>query len=228
MPETRLKFPRLGVALDVTVEAGGTEWRGRMLQLSRDAVKVRWPEEPAQLKPGTNVRLRFALPDREFPFSVTASVAQTSPESTILWFVDLEDQQFQRLKDLVDSLLQREWHQVLDEIVTLTPSGAGQGKPPATSPPRPEPPRPEPVEEAPATPEEEVISSSSTESDEGRFKEFLARAGLSNLRFPSSGVLSRQWKEFLSSLGPKHSPTGAPTGKKWTRGGSKDTGSSKG
>jgi len=223
MGGTRPRFPRLGVALDVTVEAGGTQWRGRIVDLSPDAVKVRWPAEAAQLQPGANVRLRFALLDREFPFWVTASVARTSPESTVLWFVDLEDQQFQRLKDLMDSLLQREWQQVLDELVTLTPMGEGQVKPQETSASR-----PEAVEEqARVTPEDEASSSSSTGPDEDRLQELLARSGLSSLRFPSDGALSTQWKEFLSGLGPQQSPTGAPTSKKWAPRGSTRTGSSK-
>ena len=228
MAGTRTRYPRLGVALDVTVEAGGTQWRGRMVDLSRDAVKVRWPAESAQLQPGTNVRLRFALPDREFPFSVTASVARASPESTVLWFVDLDDQQFQRLKDLVDSLLQREWQDVLDELFTLTPSGEGEVKPQETGASRPEPVE----EEVLVTPEDEASSAPSTEpgedtSGEDTSQELLARTGLNSLRFPSDGVLSTQWKEFLGGLGGKQSPTGAPTSKKWASRGSTRTGSSK-
>jgi len=223
MAGTRTRYPRLGVALDVTVEAGGTQWRGRMVDLSRDAVKVRWPAESAQLQPGTNVRLRFALPDREFPFSVTASVARASAESTVLWFVDLEDEQFQRLKDLVDSLLQREWQEVLDELFTLTPSGEGQVKPQETSASRPDPPK----EEVLVTPEDEASSAPSTEPGEDTSQELLARTGLNSLRFPSDGVLSTQWKEFLGGLGGKQSPTGAPTSKKWGSRGSTRTGSSK-
>jgi hypothetical protein len=211
--ETRLRFPRLGAALDVTVEAGGTQWRGRILDLSRDAVKVRWQEGAAGVKPGANVRLQFALRDRELPFWVTASVARTSPESAVLWFVDLEDQQFQRVKDLVDSLLQREWQQVLDELVTLTPPAGGQVKPIGTSPSK-----PEAVEEqGRLTPEEEASSSSSTGPDEDRLHEDLARAGINSLHFPSGGVLSPQWKEFLNGLGPKRSPSGPPIRKKWAR-----------
>ena len=224
MEETRLRFPRLGTALDVTVATGETQWRGRILNLSRDAVKVRWQAEAAQLQPGANVRLQFALRGRELPFWVTASVARTSPESAVLWFVDLEDQQFQRVKDLVDSLLQREWQQVLDELVMPVPSGGVEAKPRETTPSR-----PEPVQEpARPTPEEEATSSSSTDPDKDKLKELLAQTGLNSLHFPGGGVLSPQWKEFLSGLGPKQSPTGAPTGKKWARRGSKDTGSSKG
>ena len=227
MGETRLRFPRLGVALDVTVEAGGTLWRGRIVDLTPAAVKVRWPAEAAQLEPGANVRLQFALPDREFPFWVTASVARTSPESAVLWFVDLEDQQYQRLKDLMDSLLHREWQQVLDELVTPVPSGGGEAKSLATTPPK-----PEPVEEqAPKTAAVEASSSGSADPDEGPSQEFLARAGLNSLHFPGGGVLSPQWKEFLSGLGPKESPSGEstdkPTDKKWVRPRSKDTGRSK-
>jgi len=214
MAGTRTRYPRLSVALDVIVEAGATQWRGRIVNLSPDAVKVRWRAESAQLQPGTDVRLKFALPDREFPFWVTASVARTSPESTVLWFVDLEDQQFQRLKALVDSLLQREWQQVLDEIVALTPPGEGQAMPQGTSASRPEPVE----EEARVTPEEEGNSG---------LRELLARTAISRLRFPRSGVLSTQWKEFLSGLGPQQSPTGAPTSKKWAPRGSTRTGSSK-
>lgn len=223
MAETRLRFPRLGVALDVTVEAGGMESRGRILDLSRDAVKVRWLAGAAQLQPGANVRLQFALPDRAFPFWVTASVARTSPESAVLWFVDLEDQQFQRLKDLMDSLLHREWQQVLDEVVTLTPSGEGQVKPQGTSAPSPEP----ATEEARVTPQEEASSPSGTGPEGDRLQELLAQAGLNSLRFPSNVVLSPQWKEFLSDLGPKQSPPASPASKKWKRRGSTDTGSSK-
>jgi len=225
MTETRPKYPRLGVALDVTVEAGGTQWRGRMINLSPDAVKIRWPGEPAQLKPGTDVRLRFALPDREFPFWLAASVAQTSPQSTVLWFVDPDDQQFRRLKDLLDSLLQREWEQVLDELVVLTPSGAGPAGLQRTSAPSPEPPSPEPEEQAPEMAAASPSQSAGSEADGSQ--ELLARTGLSGLRFPRSGVFSTQWKEFLSGLGRKQSPSGAPPDKTWPRRGPTGTGSSK-
>ena len=215
MTETRPKYPRLGVALDVTVEAGGTQWRGRMINLSPDAVKIRWPGEPAQLKPGTDVRLRFALPDREFPFWLAASVAQTSPQSTVLWFVDPDDQQFRRLKDLLDSLLQREWEQVLNELVVLTPSGAGPAGLQRTSAPSPEPPSPEPEEQAPEMAAAHPSQSAGSEADGSQ--ELLAQAGLDGLHFPSDAVFSSQWKEFLDGLAREQSPTSAPTSKKWTR-----------
>ena len=236
MTETRPKYPRLGVALDVTVEAGGTQWRGRIINLSPDAVKIRWPGEPAQLKPGTDVRLRFALPDREFPFWLAASVAQTSPQSTVLWFVDPDDQQFRRLKDLLDSLLQREWEQVLDELVVLTPSGAGTAGLQRTSAPSPEPPSPEPEEQAPEMAAASPSQSAGSEADGSQ--ELLAQAGLDGLHFPSDAVFSSQWKEFLIGLGSEQSPKSptrapksppsAPTSKKWTSRGSTDRGSSKG
>ena len=225
MTETRPKYPRLGVALDVTVEAGGTQWRGRIINLSPDAVKIRWPGEPAQLQPGTDVRLRFALPDREFPFWLAASVAQTSPQSTVLWFVDPDDQQFRRLKDLLDSLLQREWEQVLDELVVLTPSGAGPAGLQRTSAPSPEPPSPEPEEQAPEMAAAHPSQSAGSEAD--RSQELLAQAGLDGLHFPSDAVFSSQWKEFLIGLGPKQKPPDARTGKKWVHRGSTGTGSSK-
>jgi len=208
------------VALDVTVEAGGTQWRGRIINLSPDAVKIRWPGEPAHLQPGTDVRLRFALPDREFPFWLPASVAQTSPQSTVLWFVDLEDQQFWRLKDLLDSLLQREWEQVLDELVVLTPSGEGPAGLHRTSAPSPEP-------EEPAREMAAASPSQSAGSEADGSQELLAQAGLDRLHFPRDAVLSTQWKEFLIGLGPKQTPPGARTGKKWVHPGSTGTGSSK-
>ena len=189
MAGTRPRFPRLGVALDVTVEAGETQSRGRIADLSPDALKVRWHADSAQLQPGTNVRLRFALPDREFPLWVTASVARTNPESAVLWFVDLDDQKFQRLKDLMDSLLRREWQEVLDELLAPTPSGEGQVKPQATSVSRPDPRK----QEARVTPEDKASSPSSSGPEENGSQELLDRVGLGSLRFPSDGVLSTQW-----------------------------------
>ncbi|MBI4591701.1 MAG: PilZ domain-containing protein [Candidatus Rokubacteria bacterium] len=120
MEEDQGRYPRLSVALDVTLEAAGDQCRGRIVDLRPETAKIRFLAKSLDLQPGANVQLRFAVPDQGSPLSVMASVVQTSPESVVLSLINLERQQFRRLKELVDSLLEREWQQLLNELPELT------------------------------------------------------------------------------------------------------------
>ena len=106
MGQDRRRYRRIGVALDCTVEAGGTEWQGRTVDLSPYGLKVALPPDPVTLPPGTSVELRLALPSGGSPLSLTASVVRVDPDGVALNFVNQGALHFARLKELVDSLLQ--------------------------------------------------------------------------------------------------------------------------
>ena len=106
MGRDRRRYPRVGVALDICVEALGTQWHAKTVDLSPRGVKVALPANLVEFPPGTTAELRLALPDGRSPLAFTASVIRTDPDGTALKFDHLGDEHFQRLKDLVDSLLQ--------------------------------------------------------------------------------------------------------------------------
>ncbi len=106
MGRDRRRYPRVGVALDTSVEALGIQWQAKTVDLSPYGVKVGVPATWLNLPPGTRADLRLALPDGESPMALTAHVVRTDPDGVALNFVDLEAQRFARLKGLVDSLLQ--------------------------------------------------------------------------------------------------------------------------
>ena len=108
MHGNRRKYPRLGKSLNLTVEAAGNRWEGKTIGLSLYGVKVTPPAGGVHLSPGTEVHLRLRLPDQGPPLSLTASMVRTDPDGLALSFLDLEDEQAQRLQEFVDSLLLQE------------------------------------------------------------------------------------------------------------------------
>ena len=102
------RYPRLGKSLDLTVEAAGTRWEGKAAGLSLYGMKVSPPEQPVHLSQGDTVHLRLPLPNQGSPLSLTASVVRTDADGIALSFLDLVEEQAQRLQEFVDSLLLQE------------------------------------------------------------------------------------------------------------------------
>jgi len=90
------------VELDATVEATSSVWRGKTLNLSPYGAKIASPAMSVNLPRGTSVKIRFPLPDQD-PLSLIANVERMDPDGMALSFNGLGDQNFQRLKELVDS-----------------------------------------------------------------------------------------------------------------------------
>ncbi|MBI4590786.1 MAG: PilZ domain-containing protein [Candidatus Rokubacteria bacterium] len=107
MGRDRRRYPRVGVALDITIEAGDDHWRGKTVDLSPHGVKVALPPHSVKLSRGTNIRLGLPLPDGAPPLSLTTTVVRTDRDGIGLNFVDHDDHQFQRLKAVVDSFLEQ-------------------------------------------------------------------------------------------------------------------------
>jgi len=106
MGPDRRRYPRAGVTLDVTLEAAGRHWQGKTVDLSPYGVKVTSPAMPVKLPPKSSVQLQLALPDSEPPLSLTATVVRTDRDSIVLNFTNLGTRHFERLKNVVDLLLQ--------------------------------------------------------------------------------------------------------------------------
>lgn len=106
MGRDRRRYPRVGTTLAVSVEATGSRWHGKTVDLSPYGVKVTQPPTPLKLAPGSSVRLELSLPDSGTPLCLTASVVRTASDGIALNFVNLEAAHFERLKALVDSLLE--------------------------------------------------------------------------------------------------------------------------
>jgi len=90
------------VELDATVESRSSEWRGKTLNLSLDGAKISSPATSVDLPHGTSVKIRFPLPDQD-PLSLLGNVERIDPDGMALSFKGLGDQNFQHLKELLDS-----------------------------------------------------------------------------------------------------------------------------
>lgn len=106
MGQDRRRYPRVGVTLDVEVHAEGSHWKGKTVDLSPYGVKVTGPAGALKLSKGSTLELRLALPGVESPVALTASVVRIDRDGIALNFVDLGADHFDRLKKLVDSLLE--------------------------------------------------------------------------------------------------------------------------
>ena len=106
MGRDRRRYPRVGVTLGVIVDGAGALWQGKTVDLSPYGVKISLPPSSVKLPPGTSVQLRLALPNPDPPLSLTASVIRTDRDGVALNFVKLGSEHFERLKNLVDSLIQ--------------------------------------------------------------------------------------------------------------------------
>ena len=107
MGQDRRRYPRVGVALDISVEALGIQWQAKTVDLSPYGVKVGVPGSWVNVPPGTRADLRLALPDGESPLALTASVVRTDPDGVALNFVNVGTEPFARIKGFVDTLLPR-------------------------------------------------------------------------------------------------------------------------
>jgi hypothetical protein len=96
----------VAVELNVALEAAGSHWLAKTVDLSPYGVKVALPADSVSLPPGTRAELKLAVPGQNSAVSLAASVVRTDPDGIGLNFIDLSAQQFARLKDVVDSLLQ--------------------------------------------------------------------------------------------------------------------------
>lgn len=204
MAEDRRRYPRATVGVAVTLEAESTQWHAKTLNLSPYGVKVASVAQAHPLRPGSRAQLRVALPDQDAPLALPASVVRTDPDGVALQFESPGDSEFGRIKNLVDSLLQREWQEVLQEMGTPAPTGpaptafrspSGDRAPVprawrarATAPEAG--PRREPGESSPAT----------AESETDRWQALLNRRGLGTLQLPRDGTLSPQWRALLVRL----------------------------
>ncbi len=102
MGRDRRRYPRVGVAMDVSVEAAGIQWQRKTVDLSPYGVKVAMP---VTLRPETGVKVRLSLPDGGSPLSLAGRVVRTDPDGLAICFVDLRALTFARLKEFVDALL---------------------------------------------------------------------------------------------------------------------------
>lgn len=106
MGRDRRRYPRVGVALDISVEAAGLRWDAKTLDLSPYGVKIALPTNSASLPAGTAIQLRLVLSDGGPPLGLTARVVRTDRSGIALCFENLEAGYFERLKAVVDSLLE--------------------------------------------------------------------------------------------------------------------------
>lgn len=214
MAHERRRYPRTNVVLDVILEAGGSRWQAKTVDLSPYGIKVTSPDASDKLAPGRSVQLRFPVLDQHAPMSLAAHVARTDPDGVALTFPTLGEQQFARLKGLVDSLLLREWKEMLSGLTGPQQRAAGNGS--TTKPVTPAKElehhrlaatvegvdRPRPVTGAESQAPAEAGSPARTGDVEEveRLQALLRRRGLEHLQLPPGGVLARQWREFLRRL----------------------------
>ena len=103
----RRRAPRADAELDVALDAEIPRcWQGRYktINLSTTGVKVAWPATGGQPSWGTGVELQLAGRGGQSPIGVKAIVWRREPGSTAFLFVELKDEQVERLKALVESL----------------------------------------------------------------------------------------------------------------------------
>ena len=94
------------------------------MNLSPVGVKVAPLRQPLPLPLGTSVQIRFPTHDRGNPFSLPATVVRADPDGIAFRFGDVGAQEFKRLKSLVDSNLQREWQDLLQQIEAQSPAAS--------------------------------------------------------------------------------------------------------
>lgn len=106
MSRDRRRYPRVAVELDLTFEAEGIRREAKAVDLGPYGIKVALPSNSITFPPGTRIELRLAVPDED-PVFFTTSVIRTDPDGIALNFINPGALPFARLKDLVDSLLQK-------------------------------------------------------------------------------------------------------------------------
>jgi hypothetical protein len=170
MIKERRKYPRAGIEFNITVETPAGPWQGKAMNLSPVGVKVAPLRNPLLLPLGTSVQIRFPTHDVGNPFSLPASVVRADPDGIAFSFDNVGAQEFRRLKSLVDSDLQREWQELLQQI------------------------------EAQNSPVVSPGSRGGDSSELDRWQALLDRLGFDSVQLPSDGTLTRQWRDFLDRL----------------------------
>lgn len=103
----RRRYPRVAAALDLTlIEASGSRWPAKTVDLSPYSTKVTLPPNWPKLPTGTILQLRLTVPGQDLPLSLGARVVRTDPDRLVLGFVDLGAIQAPCLRQFVDTLLQ--------------------------------------------------------------------------------------------------------------------------
>jgi len=105
MEKDRRRYPRVGLEWAVNLETSGIRWQGKTVVLSPYGAKVSLAPHPVTLPPGRSVEARLALPGEDAPLSLMAQVLRVDPDGIALNFPNQGAPPFERLKDLVDSLL---------------------------------------------------------------------------------------------------------------------------
>jgi len=171
MSKEKRRYPRAAVEFNLTVETPDGPWQGRTMNLSPVGTKIAPLRDPLRLPPGTGVQIRFPTHNGEHPFSLPASVVRTDPDGIAFSFGNVGAQEFKRLKSLVDSNLQREWQELLQQIEVRQSPAASGGRP-----------------------------GGGDRSELERWRALLDRLGFDSVQLPSDGTLTRQWRDFLDRL----------------------------
>lgn len=101
----RRSAARAEAELDINFDAEMPHsWQGKTINLSTIGVKLALPATAERPPWGTSVQLRLVPPDGRPPISAKGIVWRREPDSTAVLFVELEREQLERLKALVDSL----------------------------------------------------------------------------------------------------------------------------
>lgn len=124
MSKERRRYPRAAVEFNLTIETPGGPWHGKTMNLSPVGVKVAPLTQPLLLPTGTSVQIQFPTPDRGNPFSLAASVVRADPDGIAFSFDNVGAQEFKRIKSLVDSSLQKEWQELLQQIEAEAPAAS--------------------------------------------------------------------------------------------------------
>ena len=106
MSRDRRRYPRVAVEMDLAFEAGGILRGAKAVDFGPYGLKVALPANPIAFPPGTRIELRLDIPNGD-PISLAASVVRTDSDGIALNFTNPGALPFARLKDLVDSLLQK-------------------------------------------------------------------------------------------------------------------------
>lgn len=101
-PAPRRRAPRALVALPVTVrECTGVEWEATSINLSASGIKIR---SKGSVHPGPAARLSITLPDGTTRLEVASVLVRADLDGYGFYFLNLTDEQLQRLGDLVQRL----------------------------------------------------------------------------------------------------------------------------
>jgi CheY-like chemotaxis protein len=101
----RRRYARVKALLDVTMEdlAGG-QWQAQSVDVSPFGLKVR---STAKVEPGRTVRLSFSPSPGEVRITVLSLVVRKDPDGLAFAFVNLTNDDFDRLRRFVDARLPR-------------------------------------------------------------------------------------------------------------------------